>query len=228
MKSLDGMIQAIEEWTKSLVKRSSDGIKEEMDSNTILRKTGDASKVTNVFSQSGKRMLPTSGEELDITLGKILRYLNDLQPVVFSNLYSDLNEKPVEDLFQAEIEAITAAENVDLYYFDDGSSYWGELEFGFSTTPLLVYGDGGVASATNKGTTDFMRCYLVFPRRENMSTGAGEGWGLVQLGSSGSTARWSLATLLTTASSYKKNLILKVPKGSWARVCIMSLPNYSR
>ena len=65
-----------------------------IDLSDYLKKTGDASNVTTAFSAAGSRTLPTSGETLATTLGKILKYLTDLKSVAFSNSYNDLDNKP--------------------------------------------------------------------------------------------------------------------------------------
>lgn len=220
MKQAEEMIQAVKDWVKRRLEQTNTYMEE-----NFLKMTGDASKVTNVFSAYSSRTLPKSGEELDITLGKILRYLKDLQYVAFNGSYRDLTGKPVQDAFKTEINAVSAAEEITLFYMEDFALSGGHLSWEFIGPPLLIYGSGGTATATATGTTDFMRCYLVFYRRRNSSTNAGEGWGLVQLGSVGQTARWSLTATVTTATSFKHGLVLKVPKGSWAKVNVMSLPD---
>ncbi len=212
------MIRAIKDWGKNRLEKNSSYVEKE-----FLKKTGDASKVTNIFSRYEARIPPESGENLDITLGKILRYLTDIKTVAFDPSYKKLNDRPVEFIFGTDINAVSEAEQIDLCYLE-GSNIWGHIDRYLASRPMLIYGSGGATTAEKTGTTDFMRCYLSFYRVGNSATGVGSGWGTIQLGSAGSTARWSLTATVTTATSFKQSLVLKIPKGSWARVYIMSLP----
>lgn len=213
------MIRAVKDWVKNRLEKNSSYVEEE-----FLKKTGDASKVTNIFSRYVARVPPESGENLDITLGKILRYLTDIKTVAFDPSYERLNDKPVQFAFGTDINAVSGAEQIDLCYMEDFSSFGGYIDRDLAFGPMLIYGSGGATTAEKSGTTDFMRSYLSFYRVGNSATDVGSGWGTIQLGSAGSTARWSLTATVTTATSFKQSLVLKIPKGSWARVYIMSLP----
>ncbi|WP_367567200.1 hypothetical protein [Lacrimispora sp.] len=59
-----------------------------------LDKTGDASNVTNTFTQAGTRANLVSKETLAVSLGKIMKYFTDLKAVAFSGSYADLSNKP--------------------------------------------------------------------------------------------------------------------------------------
>lgn len=59
-----------------------------------LDKTGDASNVTNAFSQSSSRSNLTTGEKLSVSLGKIMKWFADLKNVAFTGSYNDLSNKP--------------------------------------------------------------------------------------------------------------------------------------
>lgn len=66
-----------------------------IDLSNYLTKTGDASNVTATFTTASSRTAPAPGEPLAVIVGKITKYLNDLQGVAFSGDYSDLNNLPL-------------------------------------------------------------------------------------------------------------------------------------
>lgn len=227
MKDLEDMIRAIRDWMKKLVNKQSEdfskameALTEELDPDTILRKTGDASKVRNTFSMHKSRTLPQSGEELGTTIGKIVKWLDDLSEVTTSGSYKDLWDRPVTAAFRANIKAIDAAETMVLVDFEGSQVFSPWVLDDIS----LIYGSGGAVTAAKEGTTDFARIYLAYRKEPDSATNVGGGWILVQLGSYGSTARWSLTAKLSTASSYRQSVTLSIPKGSWADVNILGLP----
>ncbi len=57
-----------------------------------LAKTGDASNVTNAFSQAGTRANLSTGEKLSVSLGKLMKWFADLKNVAFSGNASDLTQ----------------------------------------------------------------------------------------------------------------------------------------
>lgn len=59
-----------------------------------LDTTGNASNVTNTFTQASTRTNLNSGEKLSISLGKIMKWFIDLKTVAFSGNYNDLINKP--------------------------------------------------------------------------------------------------------------------------------------
>lgn len=59
-----------------------------------LGTTGNASNVTNTFTQASTRTNLTSGEKLSVSLGKIMKWFVDLKTVAFSGSYNDLTNKP--------------------------------------------------------------------------------------------------------------------------------------
>ena len=61
-----------------------------IDLSTYLTKTGDASKTTVAFTEATTRSAITTGENLDVIMGKLLKMYNDLQAVAFSGAYGDL------------------------------------------------------------------------------------------------------------------------------------------
>lgn len=212
MKSLDGMVQAIKEWTKSLVKRSSDEIKEEMDSDTILRTTGNASKVTNVFSNYGSRTLPTSGESLDITLGKIRKYLSDLSSgMAFSKDADNLTWKQIIRCYYLGHEAISAAFEETIFDMFNANELSG-AEGDWPKYLYLLYGAGGAVNTSGvKSGADFFRVYFLEFSGGNSTVKA------IQAASVGSTPRFTLVTTYIP-------ITIKIPKGSYANVRIMKLP----
>lgn len=230
MKTAEEMVKAIRDWVNRLIKKSGEEmgkqietLVKEVDPDTILRKTGDASKVITTFSMHRSMVLPESGESLDITIGKIMKWLDVLDGgVAVSGSYKDLWDRPVKAEFKVDIKAIDAAEVIPLGDFA-GSEILAER---ILSEIALIYGAGGLVTAAKEGTTDFVRIYLAYRKEPDSATNVGGGWTLVQLGSLGSTARWSLAVKLTTASSYRQSVTLKVPKGSWAEVNVLSLPRY--
>lgn len=68
----------------------------EMDTklNVKLDTTGNASNVTNTFTQATSRANLTTGEKLAVSLGKIMKWFADLKTVAFSGSYADLTNKP--------------------------------------------------------------------------------------------------------------------------------------
>lgn len=59
-----------------------------------LDTTGNASNVTNTFTQATSRANLTTGEKLAVSLGKIMKWFADLKAVAFSGSYADLTNKP--------------------------------------------------------------------------------------------------------------------------------------
>ncbi len=57
-----------------------------------LAKTGDASNVTNAFSQASTRANLSTGEKLSVSLGKLMKWFADLKNVAFSGNASDLTQ----------------------------------------------------------------------------------------------------------------------------------------
>lgn len=220
MKKLEETVKAVKDWVNARIKTSIAETKTEIDSDTILRQTGDASKVTTVFSKYASRMLPTSGEELDITLGKILKYLSDLKIVAFSGSYKDLSYKTIR------LRAKYSNYSSDAAYTTEILS--AESDGGLEKMWLIV-GSGGPESTVGvSGATDFARAYLVVPKIESGSVSdyKGRSFILLQLGSSGSTARYTL-TATEATGSHNEKITLTIPKGSHAHVAIYELNSSS-
>lgn len=59
-----------------------------------LSTNGNASNVTNTFTEASTRVNLTTGEKLSISLGKIMKWFSDLKNVAFSGSYNDLINKP--------------------------------------------------------------------------------------------------------------------------------------
>lgn len=51
-------------------------------------------KIKSIFSAAANRENLVSGEDLEVSLSKIKKWLSDMQPVAFSGSYSDLSNKP--------------------------------------------------------------------------------------------------------------------------------------
>ncbi|WP_230326943.1 hypothetical protein [Longicatena caecimuris] len=62
--------------------------------NAKLDTTGDASNVTNEFTQAASRTNLTTGEKLAISLGKIMKFFADLKDIAFSGSFNDLADIP--------------------------------------------------------------------------------------------------------------------------------------
>lgn len=227
MKPLDEMVQAIREWVKNLIKSLNDKaqaemekIRMEMDSDTILRTTGNASNVTTVFSKYGSRTLPASGEKLNVTLGKILKYLSDLKAVAFSGSYKDLSYRAIRLRARYSNYSSSAAYTAEILS--------AESEGGLEKMWLLVGTGGSESTANVQGATDFARVYLIVPKIEAGSTSnyKGRSFILLQLGSSGSTTRYTLTATAATGSHDEK-ITLTIPKGSYAHVAMYELNSSS-
>lgn len=231
MKQAEEMMQAVRDWVKSNMER----LKKENDQ-SFLKKTGDASRVTTAFSGAGSRALPSSGEELAITIGKIQKYLTDLSGgMAFTRDYDQLSYKPLRSSFLISHEA-TSSEYLESV---TGMDY---------NNALLVYGIGGASTATlSKKKADFVRAYLVVCDRfvdysSLVQTGIGSSTQInenghpitytvhkIQLGTKGDTARWAFGTYVSSAFSDQKFcLTISIPKGSWANVEGMRIPLFTQ
>lgn len=210
------MLNAIEDWVRSLVKRCKKEFREDMvrfeeklDIGTLLRKTGDASKTRIKSTDKTFPSYPTFAddyENLDDILGTIVRAIKNMDPEVYSNRLMSSNKFIDEDATDSAFEE-----------WIEGGSFMPSYN-----TAYIVYGKGGAVNANGRLTSDFYRVYMVFYKDPPDTAGYPSGRVLVQLGSSGSTARWSLAATLSGASA-EERLILKIPKGSWAEVGKASL-----
>lgn len=213
MKQAEEMIEAIKDWVKERQGKAISDIEK-----AFLKKTGDASKVTNAFSKAGSRTLPASGESLDITLGKILRYLSDLATVAFSGEYKNIQHRAIYlDSYIANYNYAEHDETILLASAREDRVY-------------LIIGNGGSRTSSSQGATDFARAYLVVPKIEasSVSNGKGRTYMLLQICSTGSTARYTLTAVAAENSSYNnEKIILKIPKGSYAEVAIYRLYAYS-
>lgn len=204
MKPIEGMILAIGDWLNFRVQ-------------PLLERTGDASKVTTAFSKYSSRILPVSGETLDVSLGKILKYFSDLKIVAFSGLYRDLSYRAIRLRARYSNYSASADYTTEILYGESA----GDLE-----RMWLVIGTGGSESAAGvSGATDFARAYLIVPKieAESVSDYKGRTFILLQLGSYGSTARYTLTATAATGSHDEK-ITLKIPKGSHAHVALYELP----
>lgn len=196
MKPIEEMIRAVGDWVNGKIKA--------LDPETLLRKTGDASKVRVKKISKTIYTQPTFTDDetdLDDILGTITAALRRISPNIYYDLcvysYIVIDEIASSEIFE--------------WYIDGGSFMHSKNEV------MLIYGKGGAWTAANgKGTADFFRAYLVFWKDAPLA-GYPEGWVLAQIGSVGSTARWTLTATLSSATTYQK-LILKIPKGYWAKI----------
>lgn len=193
------MIKAIRDWVTEKEKR-------------LLEKTGDASKVITNFSTYASRTLPKSGETLDITIGKIVKYLNSMYSVAFDGSYNSLYNRPIKYAGCVRDDAYSEAYSTLLYGTNNR-----RLD---SRNAYLIYGQGGPSSSSYTGNADFIRMHYVHYSPAHSNTGANEGWNVATVASTGQTARWSLKSVKGSDIS----LTLNVPKGSWAEVTILAIP----
>ncbi len=203
MKPMEEMMQAVRDWVNG---------KSEM----LLKKTGNASKVTTVFSKHSSRTLPASGETLDTTMGKILKYLSDLKTVAFSGSYKDLSYRALRLKARYVNYSASAAYTVPIIT--------GEAEDNLNKMWLIIGSGGAESTAGVHGTTDFARVYLVIPKIEASSVADDKGrtFLLLQLGSAGSTARYTIAATAATGPRDEK-ITLTIPKGSYAHVVLYEM-----
>lgn len=205
MKQAEEMIKAVKDWVESNLGR----VREESEGE-YLKKTGDASKVTTAFSNYGSRTLPTSGEELEITIGKIRKYLYDLgSGMAFSKNADNLTWKQIIRCYYLKHASKSAAfeETISNMFTSEELNYdpdnWPQCLY-------LLYGTGGAVNTSGvKSDADFFRVYFLAKPKGNIK--------VIQAASVGSTARFSLVTKYAP-------ITIKVPKGSYANVRVMRLP----
>lgn len=210
MKQAEEMIKAVGDW----IERNLRTVRTESEEK-YLQKTGNASKVKNTFSRYSSRTLPASGEALDVTLGKILRYLSDLVTVAFDGEYRNIKHKPLV------LKSI-----INDYGY---SNYTEEILYASAAEDRvhIIIGFGGAVSSSGVcNVVDFARAYLIVPKleAEGVSDGKGRSFIISQLCNSGSKARYSL-TAVAAVNEYSnpEKITLKVPAGSWAQVAIYRL-----
>lgn len=205
------MLNAIKDWVKSLIKRSERELREDivkfeekLDIVTLLRKTGDASKTRVKSINKTFPYYPTFAEgyeNLDDTLGTIIRAIKNMDKGVYfgglTRTYKIIDEDAADGAFEEVLEGGSLSPD--------------------TSGVMLIYGKGGAINANGRLTSDFYRVYMVFYKDPPITAYYPSGRVLVQLGSSGSTARWSLAATVSSASA-NELLLLKIPKGSWAEI----------
>lgn len=224
MKQIEHPIQAIRDWSKNLVGNSIQKLERELDPDSLLRKTGDASKTTVSFTPASTRSLPITGDNMEIILGKILKYLTDLKSGAFNPTassgtyyYTSLYNIPIRNRGYFSHDSYDAAYDIPL------------SSLGIPTTDAshekayLIYGSGSSSSATATGADDFFRVTALMYKQYSSSSNSGENWIQLALGSSGSTARWSLSLTAGTSSAGPSGY-LRIPKGAAARIHVLELP----
>lgn len=87
-----------------------------------LGTSGNASNVTNTFTQASSRTNLTSGEKLSISLGKIMKWFADLKTVAFSGSYNDLTNKPTS--LPANGGNADTVDNVHVDNSSTGNALW--------------------------------------------------------------------------------------------------------
>lgn len=87
-----------------------------------LGTSGNASNVTNTFTQASSRANLTSGEKLSISLGKIMKWFADLKTVAFSGSYNDLTNKPTS--LPANGGNADTVDNVHVDNSSTGNALW--------------------------------------------------------------------------------------------------------
>lgn len=85
----------------------------------------------------------------------------------------------------------------------------------FSLKYYLVIGVGSSSNGTTVGNIDFARADILY---EQINADKSYIWKRLQIGASGSTARWNLII-----NKNEEGLTVRVPKGSWAEVLILEI-----
>lgn len=190
---------------------------------------GNASKLTNIFTKAASRQLPSSGEALDITIGKVSKYLSDLREVAFSQDYKDLHRKPIRSWNHYEqYNSTGAAIDDDISYLITDEKFVDKDEFKsyFGTVILLVVGYGGAYGA-NTGASDYYAANLLFPKYPANpyvfdTNTKGYSMQKVTLGSSGSTARFNIIIQAGTETVTPK-IFMRTPNNAWSKVYVMGI-----
>lgn len=78
-------------WTGSKFERIGDTT---VDLSNYLTKTGASTNTTVAFTAASNRTLPATGEKVGVIVGKIVKYLSDLETVAFTGSYYDLSDIP--------------------------------------------------------------------------------------------------------------------------------------
>lgn len=108
----------------------------EIDLSNYLQKTGDGSNVTATFSTADSRVPPSTGENLAIIIGKIVKYLTDLNEVAFSGSYNDLDNKP--DLVKTATLTLDTTETTKSTTISDGSLILGVTIYDHTTHDVVL------------------------------------------------------------------------------------------
>lgn len=222
-KSVDAGTNAVE---KTLVLMDESGNTTFPGKVTANSFVGNASKVTNIFSDAASRALPTSGEALDTTIGKIRKYLSDLKGVAFSGSYKGLDNRTIK-LIKRIIHESANSEYTEVIIASDGKEGFSSKSRSLNKIWLVVGSGSSCSTSYVMGATDFARAYLIVPKHEasSVSDCKGRSFLLLQLGSSGSAARYTLAAAAATGNNDEK-ITIKIPKGSAAMVNIYELSGY--
>ena len=190
---------------------------------------GNASKLTNIFTKAASRQLPSSGEALDITIGKVIKYLSDIGEVAFSQDYQDLGRKPIRSWNKYESSNNTGAaidEDISHLITDDRFIDKDKFKSYFGTVILLVVGYGGAYGA-NTGASDYYAANLLFPKypaNPYVFDTNTKGYSIqkVTLGSSGSTARFNIIIQAGTETVTPK-IFFRTPNNAWASAYVIGI-----
>ena len=118
-----------------------------------LTKTGDSSNTATQFTIAKSRVLPQSGEILSVIFGKVVKYLNDLNPIAFSGSFNDLqglNGKGLStnDYTTAEKTKLSGiSENANNYTLPVGGSTIGGVKNGGD---IAISSDGKMTISNSK------------------------------------------------------------------------------
>lgn len=237
----DDMLKAIRFWVRKTKTEIEDDLKDnlaelvrELDIDTMLRGDGDGSDVTTILTQytgsysSYQRELVNGGKLKD-NLGRLNFFLGKLHKIAFTGNIRDLDkyEQGVTVLSEFKLDWDEASAASYFEYMEGGIS--SERSDGSNSYPfecLLIIGTGGAYTASSGlyGATDFARAYIVTDKYAaqdilgSKDPVIGRSFMLLQIGSLGSTARYTLTAVNGTSTASPCCLRVGCAKASWINV----------
>ncbi len=225
MKQIEQTIQAVKDWSKNLIDSSIHNLASQVDADSILRKTGDASSVIAKFNRAASRSNLISGDTLDASLGKISKYFYDLKSVAFSGSYSDLSGRPnipnsfIKN-FYLTMDCCSASQS---WLATFNSRCYSSPSNSCKRIALVIHVGGG-STTTKYGSADRMVVWAVVPRYVVSGDYTYRYTTVISLGSSGSTSRGTVANYTTTTIGTSGQFKISIPKGSWGEFTVYTIP----
>lgn len=138
---------------------------------------------------------------------------------------ADRSGRDIEDEYvrNSDLRSKTRLNDTEYIRYDAGTSMKEEYvplttrkdHNNFSLKYYLVIGVGSSSNGTTVGNIDFARADILY---EQINADGSYIWKRLQIGASGSTARWNLII-----NKNEEGLTVRVPKGSWAEVLILEI-----